>query len=1117
MAKTAKSGREAAKPARTGKSGRKPKAALKPKAAKTKVAKTTASAKAKLVKASAKPKAAALKTKAKAASKPKTAAKPKSVAKPKRDARRKTAAKPSASTRRKPKAARASTATPEATKPQSLIAMLEADSRKVQTGRDWSATLFLPKTDFPMKAGLPEREPELLKRWERLGLYEKLRADAKGRTTFVLHDGPPYANGHIHIGTGLNKILKDVIVRSQQMTGKDANYVPGWDCHGLPIEWKVEEENYRARGRSKPDLSDSEAMVAFRAECRDYAEHWLNVQREEFKRLGGVGDWAHPYTTMSFDAEATIAAELLKFAMNGLLYRGSKPVMWSVVERTALAEAEVEYEEIESPAIYVKFPVVSASTGNLDPYELLGASIVIWTTTPWTIPGNRAISYSPAIAYGLYEVTEAPEDNWAKVGEKLVLADALAEKVKSAARIGDWKRLADVKGEMLRYSMSAHPLRSEEEYLFSVPLLAGEHVTEDTGTGFVHTAPGHGVEDFEVWTANERLLRDRKIETAIPFTVDEAGFFTKDAPRFEGKRVIDDKGKFGDANFAVIAALTDANALIARARHKHDYPHSWRSKKPVIFRATPQWFIAMDKGVGVELTTLRKRALDAISDTRWVPPQGENRITGMVETRPDWVVSRQRAWGVPITVFVHKETSEVIPRAHFSRSGELIERIVAAFNNEGADAWFTPDAKQRFLQGLVDNPEDWQQVTDILDVWFNSGSTHAFVLEQRPDLKWPADLYLEGSDQHRGWFQSSLLEACGTRGRAPYDAVVTHGFVVDEDGRKMSKSLGNVVAPQDVIRQSGAEILRLWAMSSDYAEDLRIGPEIIKANVESYRKLRNTLRYLLGNLAHYQESLAVPYAEMPELERYMLSRLAELNDAVREAYWAYDFKRAFHALLNFAVNDLSAFYFDIRKDALYCDPYDSLTRRAAMTVLDRLFAALTAWLAPMLCFTMEEAWLNRFPGDEASVHLRQFPEIPNAWRDEALAEKWRKVRAVRRVVTGALEIERKEGRIGSSLEAAPKVYVADRELRAALSGVDLAEIAITSGARLMLGEGPESAFRLDDVKGVAVVFERAQGTKCARSWRILAEVGSDPEFPELSPRDAEAVRQFDSRRAEVAG
>jgi len=1098
--------------------------------AKTKrAAKPAAKAKgpARKVKLAAKAKPAKLPAK-KAAPKPKAAkATTKASAKPARKSTVKAAAKPNDKPAAK-KPTRAAAKAKAARKPQATSAsptVAAAKPKPPQIGRDWSATLFLPKTDFPMKAGLPEREPELLKRWERLRLYDRMREEAMGREKFILHDGPPYANGHLHIGHALNKILKDVINRSQGMMGKDANYVPGWDCHGLPIEWKIEEENYRAKGKAKPDLSDPAAMIAFRRECRAYAQHWLDVQRAEFKRLGVEGDWDHPYTTMSFDAEATIAAELMKFAMNGTLYRGSKPVMWSVVEKTALAEAEVEYQEVTSHTIFVKFPIehpagpVSVvldghgegkpSAEQIDAFKekvraLEGASIVIWTTTPWTIPGNRAIAFSPNIAYGLYEVTDAPADNWAKPGDKLVLADALAENVRAAARIDAWRRIADVDPHGL---IASHPLRRHPDaggyYSFPVPVLPGDFVTEDTGTGFVHIAPGHGQDDFELGT---------RYGINVPFTVDADGSYFADVGIFAGKRVMNDKGAEGDANGAVIAALQEVGALIARGRLRHDYPHSWRSKKPVIFRNTPQWFIAMDEDIDGGDTTLRERALKAIGETRWVPPQGENRIRGMVETRPDWVVSRQRAWGVPITVFRHKESGRVIPGRDFNASGELIDRITEAFRKEGADAWFEEGAKERFLQGLVDDPAEWEKVEDILDVWFDSGSTHAFVLETRPDLAWPASLYLEGSDQHRGWFQSSLLEACGTRGRAPFEAVLTHGFVVDEDGRKMSKSLGNVVAPQDVIRQSGAEILRLWAMSSDYAEDLRIGQDIIKANVESYRKLRNTLRFTLGNLAHYQPSLAVGFSEMPELERYMLARLAELDVIVTAGYNAFDFKRVFHALFNFCVNDLSAFYFDIRKDALYCDPYDSVARRSALTVLDIVFGALTAWLAPMLAFTMEEAWLNRFPGETDSVHLRQFPAIPCNWSDEALAEKWRKVRAVRRVVTGALEIERKFGRIGSSLEAAPRVYIADRDLRDALAGVDLAEVAITSGIEVIAGDGPEGAFRLDEVPGIAVVFVRAQGTKCARSWKILEDVGADPEFPELSPRDAEAVRQFDARQ-----
>ena len=1025
--------------------------------------------------------------------------------------------------------------------------MAKASGDKSETGgRDWSKTLFLPSTDFPMKAGLPELEPRLLDRWQGIDLYARLREASQGRDKFVLHDGPPYANGNIHIGHALNKILKDLVVKSQQMLGFDSNYVPGWDCHGLPIEWKIEEA-YRAKGRNKDEVPINE----FRKECREFAAHWLGVQREEFKRLGVIGDWERPYSTMAFHAEATIARELMRFARSGLLYRGSKPVMWSVVERTALAEAEVEYQDYQSDTIWVRFKIIQDAAWGDDTQrkrssdaclysDLVGASVVIWTTTPWTIPGNRAISFSSRIAYGLYEVRSAPDGNWAKPGDKLVLADALAGDVMKAAKVEAFERLGAVLPPELEAMVCAHPLRGlggEDSYAFDVPLLDGDHVTADTGTGFVHTAPGHGTDDYNIWTACQRTLRERGIDTRIPYTVDGDGLFTAEAPGFEGRRVLKENGDKGDANDAVIKALGEVGALIARGRLKHQYPHSWRSKKPVIFRNTPQWFIAMDAplvasgdspagtrppGAG---RSLREVALAEIKRVAWVPAAGENRITGMIENRPDWVVSRQRAWGVPITVFRHIESGEVIPGPAFARCEELIERIEQAFAERGADVWFEAGARERFLDGLVADPGQWEQIRDVLDVWFDSGSTHAFTLESPQHFPGLAGInrvhdggadrvmYLEGSDQHRGWFHSSLLESAGTRGRAPYDVVLTHGFVLDEKGQKMSKSLGNVVAPQDVMAKSGADILRLWVAASDYSDDLRIGPDILKNFVETYRKLRNSLRWMLGALAHFEPEHQVPLAGLPELERLMLHHLHALDGEIRAAYAAYDYRKVVTLLAQLMNTELSAFYFDIRKDALYCEPYSSTKRRAALTVIDQIFGCVTIWLAPILSFTAEEAWLARYPSQGDSVHLQTLPEAPESWRDDALAAKWEKVRAVRRVVTGALEIERAAKRIGSSLEAAPEVHVADAALLAALDGVDLAEIAITSGVSVMQGDAPEAAFALPDVAGVGVVARRAQGRKCARSWRITEDVGADPRYPDLSARDAAAVAEHDARTA----
>src|SRR5271156_3089354 len=955
-------------------------------------------------------------------------------------------------------------------------------------GPDYSRTLFLPKTDFPMRAGLPQREPEILERWGRQNLYSALRKSSSNRPKFVLHDGPPYANGNIHIGHALNKILKDMVVRSQQMAGKDSNYVPGWDCHGLPIEWRVEEEFYRRKGKAKPDFKDSAAMIAFRRECRAYAEHWLAVQREEFKRLGVVGDWDHPYATMSYPAEAQIARELMKFAANGTLYRGSKPVMWSVVEKTALAEAEVEYEEYTSDTVYVKFPVQAISGKPSGKHEkiLLGASIVIWTTTPWTIPGNRAISYSPKIQYGLYEVVAAPDGNWVPNGERLILADALAADVMKAAKVERFERERGV--DPYEILACYHPLRPVEGdwYKFRVPLLPGDHVTDDAGTGFVHTAPGHGREDFDLWMSSTRHLTELGIDTRIPYTVDENGAFTAEAPGFEGRRVITDKGEKGDANETVIKALIAAGNLVARGKLKHQYPHSWRSKKPVIFRNTPQWFIAMDRPITspiivpnhakfrasrgeqaylAELDTLRNRALRAIGETRWVPASGENRIRGMVGAKPDWVMSRQRAWGVPIGVFVKKGEPEPLVDERVNK------RIADAFEEEGADAWYAEGAAQRFLAPHYD-PATYEKVDDILDVWFDSGSTHAYVLEDPKHFPGLAGIhrkvdggadevmYLEGSDQHRGFFQSSLLESCGTRGRAPFDIVLTHGFTLDEKGRKMSKSLGNQTFPQDIIKVSGADILRLWAASVDYSDDQRIGPEILKMVSDNYRKLRNTLRWMLGTLAHSPAGDAVGFARMEALDRLMLPRLVELDATVREAYAEFDYARVIATLTAFMNADLSAFYFDIRKDALYCDPPSSVRRRGALEAIEHIFRAVTVWLAPVLVFTTEEAWSAR-DAAHGSIHLEQFPAIPAAWRDDQLAKTWERIRMLRLAVTGAIEIARAEKLIGSSLEAAPRVYLSNPEHLKALEDVDFAEICITSDIAIEFGTPmPGTAFRL---------------------------------------------------------
>ncbi len=923
-----------------------------------------------------------------------------------------------------------------------------ADSPK----QDYRDSVFLPKTDFPMKAGLPQKEPGILARWQAADFYAELRNRRRGREKFILHDGPPYANGDMHIGHALNHILKDMVVRTQTLLGKDAPYVPGWDCHGLPIEWKVEEQ-YRKKKLNKDEVP----AVEFRAECRAYAQNWVDTQREQLKRLGINADWDNPYLTMDFQAEATIVAELLKFAESGQLYRGAKPVMWSPVEKTALAEAEVEYEDIVSTQIDVAFEIVESRIA-----ELVGAHAVIWTTTPWTIPVNQALAYGPEVSYWLVTVNGS---------KKCLVAEALVDDF--AKRLGDGVSLIDVtwrgKGADLAGTIVRHPMHHLGGFFAKPrPMLAGDFVTTDSGTGLVHMSPDHGEDDFDLCKANG-------IDPV--FAVEGDGKYRADWLWLGGEGSVINP-KFNAPDGPICTALDAAGGLLAAsADYKHSYPHSWRSKAKVIYRCTPQWFVPMDKATADG--TLREKAMTAISDTRFIPEKGRNRLSSMVEGRPDWVLSRQRAWGVPITLFVKKGTNQYLD------DPAVNARIIAGVRAQGVDGW-SEERAQEYL-----GPEyalaDYERVTDILDVWFDSGCTHAFVLESGrwPDLQWPADLYLEGSDQHRGWFQSSLLQSCGTRGRAPYNAVLTHGFTMDQKGMKMSKSLGNTINPLDLMRDSGADILRLWALTVDFTEDHRIGKEILQGVSDQYRKLRNTFRYLLGALDGFSDSEKVAVADMPELERYMLHLLADMDAKLKTAVNDFDFNTYVRLLTEFCNEDLSAFFFDIRKDSLYCDAATDPKRMAYRTVLDKLFHALVRYAAPMLVFTSEEVWQTRFP-DADSVHFSDWPKVDAGWMDVSLSDKWSHLRDLRSDVLEPIEIMRREKLVGSSLEAIVKLRVKDAFLAERSASIDLAELCIAADVQV-------TGFADDSVEELRQVAFKGKTTnhKCGRCWRHLPEVVDD--------------------------